>query len=50
MVQITVVTQVFSVVTLVFINLLNAARHGIYKVFADILVNICAPNLFNDLF
>ena len=36
-----------GVVILVFNNFLNAARHGNCKVFADILINIFAPNLFN---
>ena len=38
-----------GVVTLVFNNFLNAARHAICKVFADILINIFTPNLFNGL-
>ena len=36
-----------GVVTLVVTNFLNAAWHGICKVFADILINIFAPNLIN---
>ena len=36
-----------GVVTLVVTNFLNAIRHGICKVFADILINIFAPNLIN---
>jgi len=49
MLQITAVALVFSVVTFVFNAILNAARHGICKVFADNLINIFASNLFNDL-
>ena len=36
-----------GVVIFVFTNFLNVARHGICKVFADILINIVAPNLCN---
>ena len=36
-------------VTFVLNNFLNATRHGNCKVFADILINIFAPNLFNGL-
>ena len=37
-----------GVVTFVFNNFLNAAKHGICKVFADVLINIFASNLFSS--